>query len=79
MLHYSLHSNFSTCTLRSYLLQAITANMEKLQDMIRCFNGTGEVDIVTWLAKVKLVAKLKKIEDLSALIPLYLDGAAFAV
>jgi hypothetical protein len=47
--------------------------------MIRSFDGNGDVDIGTWFAKLKLVAKLKKIEDLSLLIPLYLDGAAFAV
>lgn len=47
--------------------------------MIRSFDGSGDVDVGTWFAKLKLVARLKNIQDLSALIPLYLDGAAFAV
>ena len=32
-----------------------------------------------WLRKVRLVARMKKIEDLATLIPLYLEGSAFAV
>ena len=36
-------------------------------DMIRAF--TGEGDLVAWLKKVKLVAKLQKVTDLASLIP----------
>ena len=46
-------------------------------DMIRPFTGDG--DVVAWLTKVKLVAKLTKVEDLAAFIPLYLEGGALAV
>lgn len=53
--------------------------MERSQDMIRCFDGSGAADIETWIRKVKLVAKLKNITALESFIPLYLDGPAFAV
>ena len=35
--------------------------------------------MLSWLKKVKLVAKLKKVENQSTLIALHLEGAAFAV
>ena len=47
------------------------------QEFIKSFDGSG--DVATWLKKLKLVALLKKVEDVASLIPLYLDGAAFAV
>ncbi|XP_068224554.1 uncharacterized protein [Palaemon carinicauda] len=40
---------------------------------------TGEGDIVSWLKKVTLVAKLQKIVDLASFIPLYLEGDALAL
>ena len=40
---------------------------------------TGEGDVVTWLNKLKLVAKLQKIEDVVTLIPMYLKGNALTV
>ena len=46
-------------------------------DMIRPF--TGEGDVVAWIEKVKLVAKLQKIEDLASFLPLYLEGDALAI
>lgn len=46
-------------------------------DILRPF--TGEGDVVAWLNKLKLVAKLQKIEDVASLIPLYLEGNALAV
>ena len=46
-------------------------------DMIKPYNGEG--DLVTWLKKLKLVAKLAKIEDLAEFLPLYLDGNALAI
>lgn len=46
-------------------------------DMIRPFDGTG--DIVAWIKKVKLVAKLKGVEDVASLLPLYLEGDALAL
>ncbi|XP_068240111.1 uncharacterized protein [Palaemon carinicauda] len=46
-------------------------------DMIKPF--TGEGDVVSWLKKVTLVAKLQKIVDLASFIPLYLEGDARAL
>lgn len=46
-------------------------------DMIRPF--TGEGDVVAWLKKVNLVAKLAKITELADFIPLYLEGSALAL
>lgn len=46
-------------------------------DMIKPF--TGEGDVVAWIKKVQLVAKLKKISDLASFIPLYLEGDALAL
>jgi hypothetical protein len=52
-------------------MSKVTKSMVKSTD--------GSDDIVMWLKKVKLVAKLQKIDDLSIFIPLYLEGAAFNV
>ena len=46
-------------------------------DMLRSFNGDG--DVVAWLQKVKLVAKLGGVTDLASFLPLYLEGSALAV
>ncbi|XP_068231906.1 uncharacterized protein [Palaemon carinicauda] len=46
-------------------------------DMIKPFTGKG--DVVSWLKKVTLVAKLQKIVDLASFIPLYLEGDALAL
>ena len=46
-------------------------------DMIKPFDGSG--DVVAWIKKVKLVAKLKGVEDLCSLLPLYLEGDALAL
>lgn len=46
-------------------------------DMIKPFNGEG--DVVAWLKKVTLVARLQKVKDLASLIPLYLEGSALAL
>lgn len=46
-------------------------------DMIKPF--TGEGDVVSWIMKVKLVAKLQKVTDVASLIPLYLEGNALAI
>lgn len=51
--------------------------MEDIKQGIASFNGRG--DVTVWLKKIKLVAKLRGITDLHALIPLFLDGAAFAL
>ena len=46
-------------------------------EMIRYFDGEG--DLMAWLAKAKLVAKLAKISDLACFLPLYLEGDALAI
>ena len=51
--------------------------MKLSSDILRPF--TGEGDVFTWLNKLKLVAKLQKIEDIAMLIPTYLEGNALAV
>ena len=46
-------------------------------EMIKPFSGEG--DVVEWLRKVRLVAKLQNIADLASLIPLYLEGDALVL
>ena len=46
-------------------------------DILRLF--MGESDVVTWLNKLELVAKLLKIEDVVTLIPMYLEGNVLVV
>ena len=52
---------------------------DKMMDikLIEEFDGTGSV--VEWLNKVELVAKIRKLDDLSLVIPLRLTKGAFAV
>jgi hypothetical protein len=49
----------------------------KVTDVVRPFDGSGDVE--HWLQKAKLVAKLKKINELHEFLPLYLEGPAFSV
>ena len=51
---------------------------ERISEMVKVFDGTSG-DVATWLKKFKLVARLKRVETLSAFIPLYLEGNAFEV
>lgn len=46
-------------------------------DMLRPFSGDG--DVVAWLQKAKLVAKLGGVTDLACFIPLYLESSALSV
>lgn len=46
-------------------------------DMIKPFKGEG--DVISWIKKVQLVAKLQKITDLASFLPLYLEGDALAL
>ena len=46
------------------------------KDVIQPFN---EGDVVGWIKKVKLVAKLQKVQDLASFIPLFLHGDALAL
>lgn len=49
----------------------------KITDVLRPFDGEG--DIIEWLNKIELVAKLRDLKDLHNVIPLFLEGSAFAV
>ena len=48
-------------------------------DMVKPFTGEGDSDVVAWLQKIKLVAKLADIKELENFLPLYLEGGALAV
>ena len=65
---------------QKYIHQEDIYTFESMDTMqpVRAFNGTN-CDVGEWLEKMKLVAKLKKIQDVSTLLPLYLEGPAFAV
>ena len=56
-------------------LQAISAIIAKVcisSDIIKPFSGKS--DEVSWLKKVRLVAKLQKVNNMASLLPLYLEG-----
>ncbi|CAE1289135.1 unnamed protein product [Acanthosepion pharaonis] len=46
-------------------------------DIIKPFSGQG--DVVAWLKKVRLVARLQQVDDVASLLPLYLEGDALAL
>ena len=41
-------------------------------DIIKPFSSEG--DVVAWLKKVRLVARLQHVDDVTSLLPLYLEG-----
>ena len=43
-------------------------------EMVKTFSGEG--DVVAWLKKIQLVARLQKLEDRASFLPLYLEGDA---
>ena len=49
----------------------------RIHEVVRPFSGEG--DIVQWLEKLEMVAKLRGITDLQNVLPLSLEGSAFAV
>ena len=51
----------------------------KLSDLIKCYENSKGEDFGVWIDKLELVAKLQKITDLTAFLPLFLAGDAFAV
>ena len=53
------------------------ARLIKLTDVIRKFNG--EEDVAAWLDRLELVAGLQKVDDLAAVIPMFLEGSAYDV
>ena len=46
-------------------------------DIIKLFSSEG--DMVAWLKKVRLVAKLQQVDNVASLLPLYLEGDALAL
>ena len=46
-------------------------------DIINLFSGEG--DVVVWLKKMRLVAKLQLVDDVASLLPLYLEGDALTL
>ncbi len=46
-------------------------------EVIRPFSGEG--DVAVWMKKVKLVAKLQGISDVTSFMPLYLEGDVLAL
>ena len=49
----------------------------RIGDILRPFDGKG--DVVAWITKARLVAKLQNIEKLESFMPLFLEGAALAL
>ena len=49
----------------------------KITDLVRPYNGDG--DIVEWLNKFELIAKLREIKETESTVPLFLEGSAFAI
>ena len=49
----------------------------RISDVVKPFSGEG--DVVQWLDKLEIVAELRGIADVSKLLPLFLEGLAFAV
>ena len=58
-------------------VEAITAAILMDKEILKAFDRIG--DVAVWLQKLKLVAELKNLGTLAALILLYLEGAAFSV
>ena len=46
-------------------------------DIIKPFSGQG--DVLAWLKKVRLVAKLEQLDNVASVLALYLDGDTLAV
>lgn len=61
----------------SYFGDSSTMAGKVTTDMMKSFNGTG--DVVSWLKKAKLVAKLQGVKDLATFVPLFLEGDALAL
>ena len=62
------------------LLQAIAAmsgTSVRLHDVVKCYDGVG--DVSTWLKKFELVAKMRGVEKQEEVLPLFLEGPAFAI
>lgn len=49
----------------------------RLSDVVKPFSGDGDVEV--WMNKLRRAAKAQKVQDLAALIPMFLEGSAYAV
>jgi len=49
----------------------------RISDIVRPFSGVG--DVVNWISKLEMVARLRGISDLANFLPLFLEGPAFDV
>lgn len=49
----------------------------RISDVVRPFSG--DADVMQWLTKLEIVAKLRGIKDLASVLPLFLEGPAFSV
>ena len=56
---------------------AIPAANVRISDVVRPFSGDG--DVVQWICKLEMVAKLRGTTELSNFLPLFLEGPAFDV
>ncbi|CAE1288439.1 SMPDL3 [Acanthosepion pharaonis] len=56
---------------------SIMAKVRISSDIIKPFSDQG--DVVAWLKKVRLVARLQHVDDVASLLPLYLEGDALAL
>ena len=73
MVIFFIHSNYKL----SRPLVIMSGKMKIGSAMMRCYDSTG--DVVVWLKKAKLVAKLMEIKDIASFISLYLEGNALAL
>ena len=57
----------------------IALNLQAISkaDVTRKFNG--EEDVAAWLDRLELVAGLQEVDDLAAVIPMFLEGPAYDV
>ena len=53
------------------------ANVRLGSDILKPFSNEG--DMVAWLKKVRLMARLQFVDDIASLLPLYLEGDALAL
>ena len=60
------------------LFRLINYVMDVIKSAVRVFDGSN-CNVREWVSKIKLVAKLQKIEDISSFLPLYLEGPAYAI
>ena len=51
----------------------------KLSDIVTKYEGSSSGDFMEWIEKLELVARLQNITELTAFLPLFLTGPAFAV